>query len=176
MTASGANEDNEEQKEDAVAAGWGVLQATLVRPGRIGAPPPRAEPAEVGRERRRPEPVPLPTPAAVEPHLAGLTVSQVVRSGQVVYAAGGDLVALAAVSSGAELIADGNIHVYAPLRGRALAGACDNPEASIFCMNLDAEFLSIAGRHLTWDEIPEAQRGRPARVHLRHGQVIITSL
>jgi septum site-determining protein MinC len=103
-------------------------------------------------------------------------VSQPIRSGQVVHVPRGDLVALAAVSSGAELIADGNIHVYAPLRGRALAGVNDNPEASIFCLSLQAEFLSIAGRPMTSEEIPEACRGKPARVHLEKGRVVVTSL
>jgi septum site-determining protein MinC len=78
----------------------------------------------------------------------------------------GDLVVLAPVSSGAELIADGNIHVYAPFRGRALAGVSGNPDASIFCTNLDAEFLSIAGRTLMSEEIPDQFRGKQARIHL----------
>ncbi|NHO64573.1 septum site-determining protein MinC [Aestuariicella hydrocarbonica] len=68
-----------------------------------------------------------------------------VRSGQQIYAAGGDLIVLAPVSAGAELLADGNIHVYGPLRGRALAGVNGNTEARVFCQSLEAELISIAG-------------------------------
>jgi septum site-determining protein MinC len=88
----------------------------------------------------------------------------------------GDLVILAPVSSGAELIADGNIHVYAPFRGRALAGVNGNPDAGIFCTCLDAEFLSIAGQPLMPDEIPNDLRGKPARVHLDGDHVLVSAL
>lgn len=70
-----------------------------------------------------------------------------VRSGQQVYARGGDLVVLAPVSHGAEILADGNIHVYGPLRGRALAGVMNNSDAHIFCQSLEAELVSIAGTY-----------------------------
>jgi septum site-determining protein MinC len=156
----------EVQKERAIGAGWGVLQTTLVRPGRTPAPPetaPRSAPSPKAR-------------AASELPVTGLTIRSPVRSGQVVYAAGGDLVVLAPVSSGAELIADGNIHVYAPFRGRALAGVHDNPDASIFCMNLGAEFLSIAGLHIMAEDIPPERRGKPARVHLSDEQIVISAI
>lgn len=70
-----------------------------------------------------------------------------VRSGQQVYARGGDLIILAPVSHGAEILADGNIHVYGPLRGRALAGVMNNIKANIFCQSLEAELVSIAGTY-----------------------------
>jgi len=113
---------------------------------------------------------------ASEPPLPGLTVTTPVRSGQVIHAVGGDLVVLAPVSVGAEIIADGNIHVYAPLRGKALAGAQGNSDVSIFCLGLEAEFLSIAGRYLMADQIPKNQRGKPARAHLDGDSLLITSL
>ena len=68
-----------------------------------------------------------------------------VRSGQQIYAAGGDLVVLAAVSAGAEILADGNIHVYGPVRGRVLAGVNGNKQSRIFCQTMEAELVSIAG-------------------------------
>jgi septum site-determining protein MinC len=153
----------DEQKEQAIAAGWGVMQATLVRPTRATSSRARAE-------------EPAPAAAGAEAHAATLTVYQPVRSGQVLYAPGGDLVVLAPVSSGAELVADGHIHVYAALRGRAIAGGTDNPRASIFCMRLEADFLGIAGRHLTSEQIPEANRGKPARVHLHNDELVVTAL
>jgi septum site-determining protein MinC len=155
---------SESQREHAVAAGWGVIQATLVRPTR--APSSRVRADETA----------APPPPATETHVATVTVHQPVRSGQVVFAPGGDLVVLAAVSSGAELVADGHIHVYGRLRGRALAGGSDNPHACIFCMSLEADFLRIAGRHLTSDQIPESHRGKPARVHLQGEELVVTAL
>jgi septum site-determining protein MinC len=166
------------QRESAIAAGWGVLQAALGRPARAPAPAKAAStsaPPPEAPSAAPPEPPPAAAPPA-EPPLAGLTIRSPVRSGQVVYAAGGDLVVLAPVSSGAELIADGNIHVYAAFRGRALAGVHDNPDASIFCMNLAAEFLSIAGRHAMADDIPEERRGKPARVHLSDDRIVISAI
>ncbi len=68
-----------------------------------------------------------------------------IRSGQQIYAQGGDLLILAPVSTGAEVIADGHIHIYGPLRGRALAGVSGNENARIFCDSLEAELVSIAG-------------------------------
>lgn len=162
----------ESQKELAIAAGWGILQSTLVRPGRTPPPPeasPPNDPAPATAEQ-------APAPSPVDQPSGSLTIRTPVRTGQVVYAPNGDLVVVAAVSSGAELIADGNIHVYGPFRGRALAGVHDNPDANIFCMSLEAEFLSIAGRHLTADDIPDARRGKPARIHLVEDQLVITPL
>ena len=79
---------------------------------------------------------------------------------------GGDLVVTAPVSAGAEIMADGNIHVYGVLRGRALAGAGGNVEARIFCSRLEAELVSIAGRYLVSDQLPPEQRGQPVQIAL----------
>jgi septum site-determining protein MinC len=80
-------------------------------------------------------------------------ITSPVRGGQQVYAQGGDLIVLAPVSSGAELLADGNIHVYAPMRGRALAGIKGNTAARIFCQQLGAELLSIAGQYKVSEDL-----------------------
>lgn len=76
-----------------------------------------------------------------------------IRGGQQVYAQGGDLIVMAAVSAGAELLADGNIHVYGPLRGRALAGVKGNTQARIFCQQMGAEMLSIAGQYKVAEDL-----------------------
>lgn len=86
-------------------------------------------------------------------------VSQPVRSGQQIYARGGDLVVTAPVSAGAEIMADGHIHVYSALRGRALAGVQGAAEARIFCMDQRAELLAIAGHYLLSDQMDAALRG-----------------
>ncbi len=80
-------------------------------------------------------------------------VTTPIRGGQQVYAQGADLIVLAAVSAGAELLADGNIHVYAPMRGRALAGVKGDTNARIFCQQLAAEMLSIAGNYKMAEEL-----------------------
>jgi septum site-determining protein MinC len=166
---------NDEQRECAIAAGWGVLQTGLVRPSREPRPEPR-RPYEAG-SLHAPAPTPTPPPAtAIDRQTVGLTIRRPIRSGQMVRAVGGDLVVLAPVSSGAELIADGNIHVYAPFRGRAIAGTSGNLDASIFCTELDAEFLSIAGFSILSDDIPSARRGKPSRVHLDGDQVVVSRL
>jgi septum site-determining protein MinC len=80
-------------------------------------------------------------------------ITSPVRGGQQVYAQGGDLIVLAPVSAGAELLADGNIHVYAPMRGRALAGIKGNGKARIFCQQMGAELLSIAGQYKVAEDL-----------------------
>ena len=105
----------------------------------------------------------------VEPEAAtgALVIDKPLRSGQQVYARGRDLVMLAMVNPGAEVIADGHIHVYAPLRGRAIAGARGNADARIFTLGMEAELISIAGLYRT-GETPQlaAVRGKPTQVRL----------
>ena len=90
-----------------------------------------------------------------------------VRAGQRIYARGADLVITAAVNNGAEVIADGSIHVYAPLRGRALAGASGNTEARIFTLSMEAELVSIAGMYRTFENgLPADQSRKTMQVRL----------
>lgn len=94
-------------------------------------------------------------------------IDRPLRSGQQVYAKGGDLIILAAVNPGAEVIADGNIHVYAPLRGRALAGARGNSEARIITTVFAAELVSIAGIYRTFEDgVPAKLANQPVQVRL----------
>ena len=95
-------------------------------------------------------------------------IDRPVRSGQRVYAAGGDLTVLAPVNSGAELMADGNIHVYAPMRGRAMAGLHGDTNARIFCADLQAELVSIAGHYRVSDKIPASLKGHRIQIFLDH--------
>ena len=170
------------QQVQAVQAGWAVLQSGLASPRQRRGVEARAAAAaytgDAGESvgASAPEPAPAPSGDLSEQPLPGLTIKAPVRSGQVIHAVGGDLVVLAPVSVGAEIIADGNIHVYAPLRGKALAGAQGNSDASIFCLGLEAEFLSIAGRYLMADQIPAEVRGKPARAYLDGDSLMITAL
>lgn len=105
----------------------------------------------------------LPAPG----QLSALVVDKPLRSGQQIYARGRDLVVLAMVSAGAEVIADGHIHVYAPLRGKAIAGARGNTDARIFALALEAQLLSIAGVYRTGENpLPDNVQGKPAQVRL----------
>ncbi|HEX5842143.1 MAG TPA: septum site-determining protein MinC [Pseudomonas sp.] len=105
--------------------------------------------------RERPIELAPPKPAKpAEPEFKpSKIITSPVRGGQQVYAQGGDLIVLAPVSAGAELLADGNIHVYAPMRGRALAGIKGNLKARIFCQQMGAELLSIAGQYKVAEDL-----------------------
>lgn len=129
------------------------------------------------------EPAPRNAPAAkAEAHASapttalGLIHKQPVRSGQQVYAQGRDLVLTAAVGAGAEVIADGSIHVYAPLRGRALAGAQGDSNARIFCREFRAELVAIAGHYRVIEEMPPELSGKPVQVWLDEGRIQIAEL
>lgn len=96
-----------------------------------------------------------------------LVIDKPLRSGQKIYARGADLVMLAMVNAGAEVVADGNIHVYAPLRGRAMAGASGNTQARIFSLCMEPELISIAGIYRTSEQqLPKDIQGKPAQVRL----------
>ena len=129
---------------NAEAAAQPAVQAAAVQAPAVQAPAVQAQ---------------LPTGA--------LVIDKPLRSGQQVYARDRDLVMLAMVNTGAEVIADGHIHVYAPLRGRAIAGARGNADARIFTLGMEAELISIAGLYRT-GETPQlaAVRGKPTQVRL----------
>ena len=112
-------------------------------------------------------------PAALPP----MIVERPLRSGQQVYARGSDLIVLGLVSHGAEVIADGHIHVYAPLRGRAIAGARGDASARIFATCLEAQLLSIAGTYRTSETpLPETVLARPAQVRLDGERLVVEPL
>jgi len=109
-------------------------------------------------------PPPQPAPKSA-PQGGSTLVTRPVRSGQRVYAAGGDLIVCAQVSPGAELLADGNIHVYGTLRGRALAGVKGNRDSRIFCHNLQAELVSVAGHYKLSENLQE-HAGKAVQIYL----------
>ncbi len=125
-----------------------------------------------GRPRPRPK-ARAAAAAGAAPEEHSLLVTRPVRSGQRLYARGGDLVVTAAVSSGAELFADGNIHVYGALRGRALAGVKGDTSARIFCRKLNAELVSIAGRYKVSDSISREHWGDAVQVYLIENRLVV---
>ncbi|KFI21097.1 septum site-determining protein MinC, partial [Nitrosococcus oceani] len=97
---------------------------------------------------------------------AATLITQPVRSGQRIYVSG-DLIILAQVSAGAEIMAEGNIHVYNTLRGRALAGVQGNTNARIFCFDLQAELISIAGDYKTSEDLKGTVEKKPVQIYLQ---------
>jgi septum site-determining protein MinC len=116
----------------------------------------------------------VPEPAAVEANTT-LMITRPIRSGQRIYSAG-DLVVLAPVSAGAEIMAEGNIHVYGSLRGRALAGVQGNTDARIFCSDLQAELISIAGNYKISEDISRTVSKKSVQVYLQGHTLIIQDI
>jgi septum site-determining protein MinC len=165
-----------QQMEDARAAGLAEGHGSAA-----AAAPPAASRAK-GDAQTSPSTNPAATPVAPGADLppaprTALVVDKPLRSGQRVYAKGADLIVLAVVSFGAEVIADGNIHVYAPLRGRALAGALGDTTARIFTTCMEPQLLSIAGIYRTTEtELPAAVLGKPAQVRLAGEKLVVEPL
>ncbi|GJC02883.1 septum site-determining protein MinC [Aeromonas caviae] len=155
---------DEAMKTAAKAAGLAVMVSGKSRKAEPEPTPPVPEPKPVEAA-----PVP-PVPAPVE---ASKVHVGPVRSGQQIYAAGTSLVVLGSVSPGAEVIADDSIHVYGALRGRAIAGAKGNPKARIYCQQLQAELLSIAGTFQLSDALPAGVIQEPVHIRLDNEQLRI---
>jgi len=116
---------------------------------------------------------PARAPAAT---VSGQRHDKAVRSGQQVYARGRDLIVNAMVGNGAEVIADGSIHIYGRLSGRALAGAQGDASARIYCMDFQAELISIAGRYRVFEDLPKELRGKPVQAWLDGEKLLIEAL
>lgn len=145
----------------AAAAEAGLVPAPDARVSAPAAPPPAATRSKAPAPATEAPPAPAP---------GALVIDKPLRSGQQVYARGRDLVVLSMVNAGAEVIADGHIHVYAPLRGKAMAGARGNTDARIFALSLEPELLSIAGIYRTSENpLPEGVWGKPTQVRLVPG-------
>jgi septum site-determining protein MinC len=122
-------------------------------------------------------PAAAPAPEAIPTAQPAMVVDRPLRSGQQVYARGRDLVVLAMVNPGAEVMADGHIHVYAPLRGKAIAGAKGDTSARIFTTSLEAELVAIAGVYRTSDTpLPPDVQGRPAHVRLEDDRLVMAPM
>lgn len=206
MHATGVVGGSAEQREAAVQSGLGLFPDTIVRPALKTAPISTIAPGIAPNTTDSQPGLPgLPGLELTIEAVAGETnnsnildsdtqlqksvsqalptfrptmiINKPVRTGQRIYADGANLVVLAVVNAGAELIADGDIHIYAPLRGRAIAGAQGNENARIFIHSLEAELISIAGCFKVFENgIPENLRGKPVQVHLDRSDLIIQPL
>ncbi|MEO6422830.1 MAG: septum site-determining protein MinC [Candidatus Nitrotoga sp.] len=195
MHAAGVVGGSAEQRETAVKSGLGLFPDTIVRPASKSPSTPDAE----GNQQELPvlglaietvagEPnnsINLDSVAQLQKSISQalpafrptMIIDKPVRTGQRIYAEGANLVVLGAVNAGSELIADGDIHIYAPLRGRAIAGAQGNENARIYVQSLEAELISVAGCFKVFENgIPENLRKKPVQVHLDGSDLIIQPL
>ncbi|KAB7629279.1 MULTISPECIES: septum site-determining protein MinC [Stenotrophomonas] len=138
----------------------------------VAEPPPRRARAAAAVPAA-PAPSAVATGGAPKP---GRMQTANVRSGQQLYAENCDLTVMATVGAGAEVIADGSIHIYGTLRGRALAGAQGNTTARIFCREFHAELVAIAGHYKVLDDVPDSLRGKAVQVWLEQDQIKIAAL
>ena len=120
---------------------------------------------------------PTNAPSMPAKNVAAMVIDTPVRAGQRIYARGADLIITAAVNNGAEVIADGSIHIYAPLRGRALAGASGNTEARIYALTMEAELVSIAGIYRTFENgFPKLPAQHPVQIKLIGDSIEVSSM
>lgn len=161
----GIKNGSAEQNIDAIAAGFAILQENV---------------KESEREKEKKQSIPTESVVhhSEEAHIRSTSkvITEPVRSGQQIYARGGDLIVLAPVGHGAELLADGHIHVYAPLRGRALAGVTGDHTARIFCQSLEAELISIAGSYQISEDIESEFFQKSVEISFRDGRLHIRTL
>ncbi len=197
MLPVGIEGGSPDQVEAALAVGLGQTPTLVARPApeapvrassagagaRAGAGPRASADAETAPAAAGPGHGRAAPPAGVAEESAPvaavptLVIDRPLRSGQQVYARGGDLVVMAAVNFGAEVIADGNIHVYAPLRGRAVAGARGDTSARIFSTCMEPQLVAIAGIYRTTDTaLPPAVHGKPAQVRLDGDALVVEAL
>ncbi len=156
------------QKKQARIAGL----ATLQQP-KVNTKPSLQEAAStIATKEIAVEAKPVPAVAAK----AAKIVKQNVRSGQQIYAKDCDLVIIGSVGNGAEVISDGNIHIYGKLRGRAIAGAKGNKESAIFCQSIEPELVSIAGTYWLSEAIEQSHWQQSGFIKLEHEQLVIDAL
>ncbi len=151
-----------EMEEGIIASGLSIDHVVAARQEPAAAPPP---------------PPPAAVTTAPRPAASTMIIDTPIRAGQRIYARDADLVITATVNNGAEIIADGSIHVYAPLRGRALAGASGDTSARIFAASMEAELVSIAGVYRTFENgLPPEQKAQPAQIRLSGDRIDVLSL
>lgn len=149
-----------------VLGGNSHIESAARRAGMAVFPGASAEPARERNRQSQPE----------IPQSATRIVSQPVRSGQQIYARGGDLVVLSSVSPGAEIVADGHIHVYGTLRGRALAGVQGDESARIFCREFEAELVSVAGCYQLREQLSDDVPPGPVQIYFRDDALVVEAL
>jgi len=165
----------------ALAAGWNVLRSPARKLPKDKTRTDAASPEKktvvedtVKKQEQSVDAAPEPESSLIKK--TSMTIERPIRSGQQVYAEAADLIVLSQTSAGSEIMADGSIHVYGPLRGRVLAGVKGDKTARIFCRSLEAELIVIAGCYQLLDESDTDLKGKPAMIHLEDEKLIIEAL
>ncbi len=160
---------NSELKKAAQQAGLAALQLSKNNGKTVDAP---------AKTAAAPAPAAPPPPAAqvVQAAVENKFIEQNIRSGQQIYVKGADLIIKGTVGAGAEVIADGNIHIYGSLRGKAIAGAGGDSSKKIYCYNMQAELISIAGNYWLSESLQGEFWGKSACISLQDGQLVLAEL
>lgn len=162
----GVRNGSSQQNALAVSAGLAILKDSIMQDAHAQRNQPNAQ-----------QQTEDPGPGTSTKTASTRVITTPVRSGQQIYAKGTDLIVLASVNPGAEIIADGNIHVYAPMRGRALAGVRGDGNAKIFCQSMEAELISIAGNFRVFEEkVPVNIRSKTVQIFLEGERLMISPL
>ena len=170
LTIVGISGGSEAQRNAAARARLALFPTANQTPGAE----PQLAPTQDVAPAKPAETTPSEAPNEVQADCASnMVMRQTVRAGQQLYARGGDLIIEASVNEGSEVIADGDIHIYGTLRGRALAGARGRKDARIWCQNLDAELVSINGIYRTRDSIEPDLIGKAAVIEIQQDKLII---
>ncbi len=165
---------NPKQEESAAEIGLGVFpKIKAVETKSVDKKTAEEKPEEPAKHESKPAEQEQIVPNAQISKSPTMLIKQPVRSGQQIYARGCDLVIMSSVGAGAEVLADGHIHIYGSLRGRALAGVQGDSEARIFCHNLDAELISIAGQYKMSEDIPAEVKKDFVQIYLDDDQMKI---
>jgi len=154
---------NSELKKAAQQAGLASLQLSKNNGKTVEAP-------------AKPAPAPASPAPVVLPVVENKLIEQNIRSGQQIYVKGADLIIKGTVGAGAEVIADGNIHIYGSLRGKAIAGASGDSSKKIYCYNMQAELISIAGNYWLSESLQGEFWGKSACISLQDGQLVLAEL
>lgn len=158
----------------AAARAAGIPVLPVEAPGRA-RPVPEAAAAPAPAASAPPAPAPMAAAAPAAPRRSRV-IAEPVRSGQQIYVQDGDLVVLSTVSPGAEVVADGCVHIYGALRGRAIAGARGDTTARVFCRKFEAELVAVAGVYAVAEQMQGGLRGQPAQAWLADGKLKIERL
>lgn len=170
LTIVGISGGSEAQRNAAARARLALFPATHQTPGAE----PQLAPTQDVSTAKPAESTQSEAPGEVQSDCGSNTVlRQTVRAGQQAYARGGDLIVEASVNEGSEVVADGDIHIYGTLRGRALAGARGRKDARIWCQTLDAELVSVNGIYRTRDSFEPDLIGKPVVIEIEHEKLII---
>ncbi len=172
----GVQNGSDEQYRAAAAIGLSNFPVWRTAPPRDAEPPPAVNTPEASKVEAPETPKTADDGDEIEPRKPRprtLVIDEPVRSGRQIYAEGGDLVVMAKVGAGAEIRADGHIHVYGTLRGRAFAGARGDTTARIFCRSFEAELVSIAGLWRVREDFDEELIGKPVQIHAEKDTLII---